>query len=243
MSATLVLQSHRIPLPQPWLRRCLDSVSEWADSRGYAYRFLDDELFTPLDADLIEKTARQPVITADLARLAWLRDGLESGYESVVWCDADFLVFRPDRFHLPDTDCALGRETWVQRDTQGRLRVYPKVHNAFLMFRRGNHLLDFYRATAERLVRLNTGGMPPQYVGPKLLSALHNIAQLPVLETAGMLSPIVLEDIAAGGGEALELFRRKSPQPICAANLSASLAEANETTVPTAIETLLATGI
>ncbi len=228
------------------MRNCLDSVASWAESRGYEYRFLDDELFAPLAADLIEKTARQPVIAADLARLAWLRQSLDAGYDRAVWCDADFLIFRPGDFRLPDTDCAVGRETWVQRDERDRPRVYSKVHNAFLMFRRGNHLLDFYRATAERLVRLNTGGMPPQYVGPKLLTALHNIARLPVLETAGMLSPLVLRDIAAGGGDALDLFRRQSPQPILAANLSASLVApggGDEATMVSAIEALIAAGI
>ena len=219
----LVIQSHRDPLPCDWMRTCMRSVESWTRARGFEYRFLGDELFAPLAPDLIEKTARQRVIATDLARLAWLRQGLDAGADCVIWFDADFLIFRPDDFKLPDTDCAVGRETWVQRDPRGRWRVYPKVHNAFLMFRRDNHLLDFYRATAERLVRGNAGRMPPQFVGPKLLGALHNIARLPVLETAGMLSPDVVDDIIAGGGPALDLFRARSPEPIQAANLCASL--------------------
>ena len=134
----------------------------------------------------------------------------------------------------------------MQRDARGRLRVFPKVHNAFLMFRHGNHLLDFYQVTAERLLRLNQGSMPPQYIGPKLLTALHNIARLPVLESAGMLSPAVLRDLADGGGDALDLFRRRSPLPVHAANLCASLwaaDSADDTIVSAAIEHLLGSGI
>ena len=91
------------------------------------------------------------------------------------------------------------------------------------MFRRGNVFLDFYIDAAERLLRRNNGPMPPQFVGPKLLTALHNVVQCPVLETAGMLSPPVVADLLAGGGDALTRFRDESPVPVAGANLCASL--------------------
>jgi hypothetical protein len=50
---------------------------------------------------------------------------------------------------------------------------YVKVHNAFMMFRQGNHFPDFYTDAAERLLDLNQGAMPAQFIGPKLLTALH----------------------------------------------------------------------
>jgi hypothetical protein len=93
------------------------------------------------------------------------------------------------------------------------------------MFRQGNHFLDFYTDTAERLLGLNQGRMPPQFIGPKLLTALHNIALCPVMETAGMLSPTVIRDLLAGGGKALDLFHQKSPVALAGANLSSSLTE------------------
>ena len=224
MSATLVIQSHRQPLPFAWIQRCLDSVAGWADVNGYDYRFVDDELFDPLPAEILEKTANQPVIASDLARLYWLKHGLGEGFETVVWCDADFLVFEPSGFSLPDESYALGREVWIQRDPDGRLRDYVKVHNAFLMFRRGNHFLDFYLDSARRLLQASQGGMSPQFIGPKLLTAMHNVVQCPVLETAAMLSPPVIFDLLNGGGRALERLRLKSRLPPAAANLSASLA-------------------
>lgn len=225
MSATLVIQSHRQPLPCAWLKLCLDSVASWAQVKGYDYRFLDDQIFDLLEPELVEKTRAQPVITSDLARLKSLQQGLLEGYACVIWCDADFLIFKVDDFILPETDFALGREVWVQPGEQGKLRAYIKVHNAFMMFRQGNHFLDFYTDTAQRLLRLNQGSMPPQFIGPKLLTALHNIAICPVLESAGMLSPAVIRDLLAGGGKALDLLHDKSPAALAGVNLSSSLTE------------------
>ena len=128
MSSTLVIQSHRDPLPFAWLRRCLDSVEDWARSRDYDYRFLDDRIFAPVARDLLEKTHAQRVIASDLARLISLQQALTEGYDCVVWCDADFLIFNPDAFVLPPSAYALGREVWIQRDRQQKLRSYVKVH-------------------------------------------------------------------------------------------------------------------
>jgi len=223
MMHTLVLQSHRQPLPYPWLESCLESVFRWSEKYNFDYRFIGDELFESISPSLLEKTTKQKVIATDLARLHALQDGLRQGYATVIWCDADFLIFNPAEFVLPESSYALGREVWVQADTNNRLRAYSKVHNAFMMFRAGNNFLDFYAETAEKLLNLNSGTMPPQFIGPKLLTALHNIAICPVMETAGMLSPPVTRDLIKGQGAALDLFRRESPVPICAANLSSSL--------------------
>jgi hypothetical protein len=225
MSDTLVLQSHRDPLPFPWIQACLDSVRRWADTNCFDYRFIGDELFDLIPESLLQKTTQQRVIATDLARLHALQAGFRQDYQTVIWCDADFLIFDPINFVLPDATYALGREVWIQLDSKNRLRAYIKVHNAFLMFRQGNAFLDFYADTAERLLRFNTGQMPPQFIGPKLLTALHNIVICPVLETAGMLSPMVIKDIIKGSGPAIDLFRKNSPSQICAANLSSSLTQ------------------
>lgn len=228
MRSTLVIQSHRSPLPYRWIERCLESVRDWCAIRGYEYRFTGDELFDCLPASIAAKPQVQTVIATDLARLLTLQDALNRGYETVVWMDADFLIFDPSRFSLPDQPYAVGREVWVQHDRNGRLKSYKKIHNAFLMFLQGNSFLNFYADTAERLLRLNNGTVPPQFIGPKLLTALHNVARLPVLESAGMLSPMVIRDILAGGGSALDLFVQDSPQPIAAANLCVSSCDRDE---------------
>jgi len=228
MSNTFVIQSHRTPLPYPWLTGCLDSVRKWCEFNNYEYQFLNDELYDYLPKDIGEKMLAHKVIASDLARLLALRDALGKGYENVIWLDADFLIFDPENFILPQIPYALGREVWVQHDNQKRLKVYKKVHNAFLMFGLGNNFLDFYIDTAERLWRQNQGSMPAQFIGPKLLTALHNVAQLPVMESAGMLSPLVIKDIVSGGGEALTCFVEHSAQSIGGANLCISSCERNE---------------
>ncbi len=102
------------------------------------------------------------------------------------------------------------------------------MHNALLLFRQGNPFLDFYIDTAQRLLQQHRGGMPPQFIGPKLLTALHNVVQLPVLESIGMFSPMVVADLLRGGGPALELLQQHSPQPLAAANLCTSSCERGE---------------
>ena len=242
MSNTLVIQSHRSPLPYAWLERCLVSVRNWCEKNRYDYEFLGDELFNHLAEDLQLKLKDQRVIATDLARLNLLQDKLNKDYRTAVWLDSDFLIFDPDKFILPDDTYAVGREVWVQRDESDKLKVYKKVHNAFLMFQRNNSFLHFYRETAERLLRQNQGGVPPQFIGPKLLTALHNVTQLPIMETAGMFSPLVIKDIAQNGGEALQHFIRSSPQTVRGANLCISSRVKNEIScaeVQRAIDNLL----
>jgi len=233
MSNTLVLQSHTQPLPAQWIQTCLDSVRKWADSNQYDYKFYDDELFEFIDYDLLKKLATQPIIATDLARLKLLQYYLQKSYTTVIWCDADFLVFSPKKFELIPHKYALGREVWIQHKSQSEktLTSKVKVHNAFMMFRQNNSFLDFYTETAERLLMLNTGAMPPQFIGPKLLTALHNIVQCPIAEHAGMLGPLVIKDICQQTGPALDLFLEKSKQPIYAANLCSSLYSQGEISV------------
>lgn len=208
-----------------WLQPCLDSLLYWAELNHFDYQFIGDELFYSMPSELLEKTYHQRVVATDLARLYALQNGLRQGYQTVIWCDADILIFNPELYVLPKNDFALDREVWVQQDSVNRLKTYSKVHNAFMMFRQGNSFLDFYADAAERLLRLNAGPMPPQFIRPKLLTALHNTVICPVLESAGMLSPLEIKDLLSGGGTALDLFRQKSTQAIYAANLSASLVE------------------
>ncbi len=222
---TLVIQSHRQPLPAGWLETCCESVRRWAAVRGYGYRFLGDELFHGVAPDLLEKTRDQPVVASDLARLCALQAALDGGADQAVWLDADVLVLAPERFALSPADAQFGREVWVQRKDGGELKAYRKIHNAVMAFRRDEPVLPFYRFAAERILRRHrsaSGHMVPQLLGPKLLSLLHNAIGFDVLETAGVLSPPVVRDLLAGGGRALEVFRARSGAAPLAVNLCAS---------------------
>ena len=67
-----------------------------------------------------------------------------------------------------------------------------------------------------------SGPMVPQLIGPKLITLLHNAIGFDVLETAGMLSPLVGRDLLAGGGPALDRFLRASAERPRALNLCGS---------------------
>lgn len=234
MSDTLVIQSHTQPLPDSWLQVCIDSVINWAKVNEYEYKFIDNALFDYIDQSLLNKLSSQLVIATDLARLNLLQSYLDQGYHTVIWCDADFLIFSEKKFTILDDNYALGREVWIQQHAENSTLVSKrKVHNAFMMFKQGNTFLKFYIDTAQRLLESNNGSMSPQFIGPKLLTALHNVIQCPVVETAGMLSPLVMDDITHGGGSALNLFIRKSSHQIYAANLCHSLFDSGEVKIAT----------
>ena len=221
-----ILQSCPATQCHGWLLRCMDSVRQWARARDYSYQWIDDALFDFLPGALKPGGRISPVIASDLARLRWMQHALRQGAQSVVWLDADVLVFSPAQFHLLDETFAVGREIWVQPDPHARWRVHRKVHNAFMQASvQGdghNSFVDFYADSAERLLRANGQAMPPQFIGPKLLTALHNVVQLPVHECAGMLSPAVVADLLVADGPALLRMRDKACAPLHAANLCRS---------------------
>lgn len=224
--STLVLQSCPASERGGWLQTCMDSVQGWSQQQGFEWHYLDDELFRCLPDDLQPGGRISPVIASDLARLLCLQQLLQQGYDCVLWLDADVLVFKPEALKLPNADYAVGREVWVQAGDKGRWRAWKKVHNAALMFRNQanghNSLLDYYADTATRLLRANQHAMPAQFIGPKLLTALHTASQLPVWETVGMLSPAVIENLLGADTGALACFKQRSPQPVAAANLCRS---------------------
>lgn len=217
--------------PPAWIERCLGSVRGWAEGAGHDYRFAGDELLDRVPGWLLEKTRDRRQVATDVARLLWIRELHEQGWPRVVWLDADVLVVRPAaltealealRGHL------LGRETWVQRDEGGRLRARRGVHNALCAFAAGDALLPFYLEVAQRLVRRHEGPMVPQLVGPKLLTALDNVVGLQASWAVNMASPLVLSDLAGGGGPALERWLGRSAEPPVALNLCRSYAGRSE---------------
>ena len=224
---TLVIQSFRERDVPAWIEACLDSVRHWSARQGFEYRFIGDEIIGEVPSWYLEKAAgRWPVVT-DYARLVLLRRGLEERFDMVIWFDADVLVFDPALQIDFDDSCAFGRETWIQADPGDGYRALRNVHNAVCAFRRGCPVLPFLERTTLSLIRrADPARIAPQMAGPKLLTALHNIAGFSLLPQAGAFSPAVLRDLAAGGGPALDLLRRKSEVPPQAANLCGSVADA-----------------
>jgi hypothetical protein len=221
---TVVYQSYKPDGGPAWIRRCLDTVRGWALSRGFDYEFIGDEIFDRVPGWYRDRAAnRIPVIT-DLGRLLLARDFLTQGYERTIWLDADVLVFDPDGLDIAVTEeYAFGAELWVQKGTTGKWQIHRNVHNAISVFTAGNSFLDFYIHACRSVVGRLEGGTPPQIVGPKLLTTLHNIIGFPLIAEVGMLSPPVLRDIAAGSGPAFDLLKEHTPGSLAAANLCSSL--------------------
>ena len=92
--------------------------------------------------------------------------------------------------------------------------------------------------------------MPNQVVGTKFLTALHNIIGFNLIESVAMTSPLVLRDIVAGNGPALNLLLQVTKLPVGAANLCSSLVggetdgvDITETFMMTVCDILLKKGI
>ncbi|MBB4284799.1 hypothetical protein [Roseospira goensis] len=225
MPGLLVLQSHA-PAPPAWMARCVASVRAWAAAGGHAYRCTGDALFDRLPAPLRAKTAGCGAMAADLARLLWIREALAEGtWDRVAWLDADVFVFAGQRLDLRvETTHAFGREVWVEPAGSG-LRVRRHVHNAVCVFGPDDPVLPFLiHAVTGLLTRAEVGCVSPQLVGPKLLSHLNGVAAFALVESVGMASPLVLRDLAAGGGPAWDALVGAHAAPLAALNLCASLA-------------------
>ncbi len=219
----LVLQSCSPAQRHSWMGECLASVERWSAANGYQYRFVGDEIFDLVpDWYRAKVTAKLPVAT-DYGRLVLMRDALAAGFREVIWFDADLVIFDPSLSLDFEGTCAFGQEVWVQKPGM-RLETRRNVHNAVCVFRQGCPVLPFLLHTVESLIRrVDPDRIAPQIVGPRLLNALHPLADFALLPQIGALSPEVISDVIAGQGPALELLRRESRVPMQAANLSASV--------------------
>ena len=226
---SVVVQSFHAD-PPAWVTRCLDSVRAWTAAAGHAYRFVDDGLFNRVPEWARAKTAHRPMVASDLARLYLLGEILGEG-ETAIWLDADVFVADPDALtaHLDlSAGYLLGREHWVQPAVKNRPRVRRSVHNALCAFRPDNPFRAFYADAAERILARHDGkAMVPQLLGPKFLTALDNMMGLPATPAVNMASPLVLADLAAGGGPALADLHAASPIAPAALNLCQSYTGAN----------------
>lgn len=201
---------------------CLGSVRRWADAAGYDYQFCGDELFDGVPPALREKLAGRTPILADLARLLWLRDCHRAGHEWVLWLDADTLVLAPKWRPTPQSHTQFGEECWLQMNDRGRIEARYQPHNAYLLLHAASPVRDFLIFAVESLLhRVDVARLAPQFAGPKLLKALHNLVQFELEPAAGALSPL-LQSALVEGGEAVRVWPRGRPMAL--ANLCASLA-------------------
>lgn len=228
MSDVVVVQSFRESDAGDWIERCLASVRAWSQMQGYRYCFQGDSLFDPVPDALRRKFHGRTPIVADLARLLWIQDLLQrDAADTVVWLDADTLVFAGEGLTVRPQGpvCTFGREYWLTRDRSNRLRCHRNVHNAYCVFHRGCVVLPFLVDAVQRLLeRVDERFAAPQFVGPKLVTALHNIVGFDLEPRAGAVSPDLAEALVSGDREVLGRISAELEQPVLAANLCRSLA-------------------
>lgn len=206
-----------------WMARCLASVEEWAGRQAYEYLFIGDEIFETVPDWYLAKVAGKLPVATDYGRLVLIRDALKAGYDEVIWFDADLVIFDQSLELVFEGTCAFGHEVWIQQPGL-RLEARRNVHNAVCVFRQDCPVLPFLLHTVESLIRrVDADRISPQMVGPRLLNALHPLADFALLPQVGALSPAVVEDLVAGQGPALDLLRKESRVPLQAANVSASV--------------------
>lgn len=233
---TVVYQSYRTTGVPAWIERCMRTVRAWASSKEFEYVFIDDRLFDYVPRWYRERVGGQVQLVSDLARLVLAREFLAGEFQRSVWVDADVLVFDPARFEIGvDAEYAFCREVWVEkfslrRAARGGLKALRRpglycrrrVNNSVAVFTRGNSLLDFYIHACEQTVGGARGEISNLQVGTFFLTSLHRKFALPLLDDVGLFSPLVMRDIAAGGGPCLKVYAEEFGTPVRAANLCAS---------------------
>ena len=222
----------------------METVPQWAMKQGYEYRFFDDSFFDRVP-DWFKKRVRQLILPmSDLARLIVARELLDSGFDRVIWVDADVVIFDLERFNVDvNGNSALCRELWLGETNDGAMQIYPRVNNAVAMFTRESKLLDFYIEAGQEFIRNKPGRIDRADLGTVFLSRLHTLAHFSLLSNVCMISPWFLTDIANGPGDLSRRYMEHAKKPVYAANLCGSLfgANANEDDVEKVIDKLLVT--
>lgn len=226
LSKVLVLQSFHEDGVSAWVQACQQSVIAWCELQGYSYRFEGDQLFDRLPPWYWQKVGHRKPIAADLARLLWVRDELASGaYDVVAWVDIDVFVLNPQALQIaPQSSCIFGYEHWLQPKSNG-FTVRKNVHNAYCAFKPDCPILAFLIEAIQRMVqRVDVDFLAPQFVGPKLLTSLHNMVGFELEPAVGAISPSLREALVHND---TRLIKQGMPHPLLAANLCASLSSSS----------------
>ena len=220
---TLVYQSYRTTNVPVWITQCLKSVKDWAESKEYEYKFIDDELFEYAPQWYREKVQHNVQLVSDLSRLVLARHFLEEEYERVIWIDADVVIFDPDNFSLSTSDGAhFCREIWIDEDRQKNIVHQEKINNSVSIFHHQNAMLDFYIDACHRVVAKNIK-IPPVLVGTSFLTALHKIYPFDIIRTVGIISPALVYDLVKNQDTFIESYLDRHGSEVFAANLCGSM--------------------
>lgn len=227
MAHTVVIQSWKSgPLPR-WQERCIASVREWVEANGLEYRYVDDRLLEIVPAWYRERCGTQKLPVTDLGRLLLLKEALaEPGCERALWVDADVVVFDPGRLRVPEEgDYAFCLEYWQYRHPEKGMQCRRGANNSFIFMRRNSPMLPFYIDQCERIVADTAPrNLWHDSVGTRFLSRLAYTMPLPVVAHAGLFSPGLVIELAAGGEEYSRDYASGTRGAVACANLCGSMA-------------------
>jgi len=231
---TVIYQSYRTFDVSPWLTTCMESVKNWAALRGYDYRFYDDRFFEYAPEWYRARLSGRKVPISDYCRLAvakeLLSDTEAGGFERAVWVDADVLVFDPENFVIKtETEFAFCYEVWIaSQNITSPGSVSRRFNNAVSVYVKGNSLLDFYMYACRRRVESAGDRMANTDMGTAFLTGLHGAVGFEQLRDVALVGPIVLSNIAAGGGPHLTMYLNAFNHSAHAINLCASYRNAGQ---------------
>ena len=220
-----MFQTYRTSGVPDWILRCRRSVEDWAATRGYDYRFYDDEFFSVGPDWLKAKSQKSILPLTDFCRLIWIQRLLDEGFERVIWMDIDLLIFDPDRFELTagPRGFSLTREISVYAK-DGGVRADERVNNSIMLFERRNGFLSFYTDAALELAQAAAGQLRSAQLGTYFLTAQHQLARLPLHRHVGCFAPNLLKGLYHQQSAWVDAYRMATGGPVRAANLCRSLA-------------------
>lgn len=195
---TIVIQSSPVSKPE-WISSCLQSVQDWAFSRGYEYRHLDDaEFFSAVPPAILprlkEMSDRAP--ESDVARIEHASRLLVRGYGRVIWFDSDVFVFDPT-LSLPE-GTAFCREIWDHGKFLGMFNLHQRVNNAVMSLTSSPHFY-IYRQRIMARAKDTSIGLSRCSLGPDLLDRIAQNHRLTLIDSIPTLGPAVLRSFIQKG--------------------------------------------
>lgn len=203
---------------------CQRSVVEWAERKGYEYELKGDEFWCVVGEDFAGKVRHHALPLSDLSRLLWARQYLSAGFDSVIWFDIDVLIFDAANFdiprHKPFVFCA---EVWPLFNDNGQQPIYERrINNSVFLATSANHL-DFLIYASEAIAhRDSSRKFEPRRVGTFFLTDLGRIVPIPLINTIGIINPMLHAELCSTSGPHLASYRRNHGGLLHAANLCMS---------------------
>ena len=221
---TIVYQSFRGDETPIWIQKCMQTVKDWAQLKGFDYQ-REDNFFDYVPDWYLDKAQGKISLIADLARLNLAKKFLTQGYEQTIWVDADMVIFAPDNLTIDTTEnCLLCREVWLgtkqDNDSEEQtLSCYERVTNSILFFTKDNSFLDFYIYACESIMKNQPDEYSHLVVSTKFLSDLYEIVELPLFYHVGLFSPLLIQGLVEEKAKVIQFYAKSLKSPIYAANL------------------------